>query len=458
MGILRASTVAVSIAVASVCAGAANEDLVDESLVTMPAQSSTVATLKDRFTTRERNAPDRESRILINLGSEHINAIFGGLGAGSGVGAGVELTSADAIPGVELILAAVVTTKLYRLFDAEAYFPSVGSENTHADLRFRYQRRPEENFFGIGPKVPAFAFTEPGRPGLVGDGSETNYDLEKRSVSGALYHDLWRGVQLGIYVDYTSASTYVNDDEDEPPIDTLFYGEGLYYPEPPPYGFVPALLTGSKILTEGVYVEADLRNYDDGLPKGFYGYVRLTNSDGVGTVTYPIIPALYEGLDVRAQGNDYGWIGGQIDLRAYVPLLSDKTSLAVRYFSELNGPKHGADIPFYEQARLGGRATMRGFDTYRFTGDNSILLQAELRRTVYRKDEDSGADVFGFTDLGQVWMAEGRGERSELSIDNFESDFGAGIQYRFGKKFTARLDWGHSSEGDKAHFAFWAGF
>src|SRR5215203_981527 len=68
----------------------------------------------DRVTTRERKVPDREERILINLGNKHINAIFGGMGQGSGFGGGIELTTADSIDGVELYGSAIGTFKKYR--------------------------------------------------------------------------------------------------------------------------------------------------------------------------------------------------------------------------------------------------------------------------------------------------------------------------------------------------------
>jgi hypothetical protein len=64
----------------------------------------------ERFTGYERNGPDREDRTHINVGDKHVNAIFGGLGQGGGVPFGIQLTTADDIPGVEFSGSAIVST------------------------------------------------------------------------------------------------------------------------------------------------------------------------------------------------------------------------------------------------------------------------------------------------------------------------------------------------------------
>jgi hypothetical protein len=308
--------------------------------------------IADRVKGYERNAPDREDRVHIGLGTEHVNAIFGGLGQGSGVAFGVQFTTADDLPGVELSAAAIVSTKLYRAFEVEAYVPSVGSENTHADFRFRYLRRTKDNFFGLGPDTgdlvvgtfPGFPNIPLIAPAFSSEAYETNYDVEQRRTAGALFHDFTENFQAGVYVQYVSASTYEGDDDKDPPLGTFFFPAGTppIIQIPPPPGQVaripvPGLFTGSKILTEGVYAEYDTRSNDDGLTKGFYAYGRLANHDGIGDIDsppffaqFPVPPGFF---DLFASDlNDFGWIGATFDVRGYIPLGTDRASLALRYF------------------------------------------------------------------------------------------------------------------------------
>src|SRR5262249_39658320 len=118
---------------------------------------------------------------------------------------------------------------------------------------------------------------------------------------------------------------------------------------------------------------------------------------------------------------------------------------------ELNRPKGGSQIPFYDLARLGGDSTLRGFDTFRFYGEKSILFQAELRQTVWHRGEDSGLDVFGFGDTGQDWgvnsnLVLGDARFNDLTRKNYAADGGGGVQYRVSSSLAARVEVGHSTE------------
>ena len=131
--------------------------------------------------------------------------------------------------------------------------------------------------------------------------------------------------------------------------------------------------------------------------------------------------------------------GRQLDARGYVPLFSDRTSLAVRAYSDLKSPKGGSQIPFYDLAIVGGRSYVRGFPDYRFRGNNSLLFSGELRQTVWRRTENQGLDVVGFADVGQVW-GDNRSKTNPAVIQNDDFDSrnwrtgaGGGVQYRISK-------------------------
>lgn len=148
--------------------------------------------LTGRIHTRERNAPLRENQTVIGLGTKHFNALIGGMQQGAGFDFGVEATTADRLPGVELRVQAVTSTRFYRRFEAAAYVPKLGDEKTHAEVWFSYQRRTRDHFFGIGPLYPK---TE-----------QTNYDVESRSYNVEAIPAHPDG-GLSVELDHSSSST-----------------------------------------------------------------------------------------------------------------------------------------------------------------------------------------------------------------------------------------------------------
>ena len=80
--------------------------------------------------------------------------------------------------------------------------------------------------------------------------------------------------------------------------------------------------------------------------------------------------------------SDYGWLEAEFDARGHIPLGSSRTSLALRSKGEFKKTKGGSQIPFYDLSYLGGREYVRGYDLYRFRGNNVLIV---LRRnTTYR--------------------------------------------------------------------------
>jgi outer membrane protein assembly factor BamA len=400
-------------------------------LVVPPQPSSQGSSLASRVKSRSRNYPRRDSRTAINLGNEHLNAIFGGFEQGAGFGGGIELTTADSLPGIELRATALVSTRFYRAAEFGAYIPKIGDERTHADIWYSYSRRTRDRFFGIGPRTP--------------ESDKTNFDLEQRSASGALFRDFTNHFQAGLYLGYTDSDAYRGQRKNEPFIDVLFSNNPAVMPIT---RFVPGLHSGSKTVAYGIFGEYDRRNNERGLTRGVYLYGRVASVDGL----------------EKSAFSDYGWVEGEFDVRGYLPLGSNKTSLALRVASELKAPKGGSQIPFYELARLGGRSYVRGFDTFRFYGQNLLLGSVELRQTVYAKEEDRGVDVVVFGDAGQVW-GDSRSQtnaavrqNNRFDSSNWRASLGGGIQYRHSKSFGFRIDFGHSNEANKVYFSVSRGF
>jgi len=379
-----------------------------------------------------RNAPTRESWYTIDLGSKYFRGVVGGFEQGATIGLGVQATTADKFRFVEFRVTALTSPNLYRRFEGEAYFPQVFDKNTHADVWFDYLRRTKDNFFGIGPRIP--------------NTSQTNFDVEQRSYNASLYHDFNERLQVGGYFRESNSGTFRGEKDTDIPIDTLFSGDPATQPVSQ---WAPGLLTNVKILSFGGFAQYDMRNTAGGLTKGAYFYGRIGSA---------------QGLKNEPAFSDYGWLEAELDARGYIPLGSDKTSLAVRGYASLKDPRGGSQIPFYEMSYLGGRMYGRGFKNFRFRGNNAALGSAELRQTVWTQSEDRGLDVFGFGDAGQVW-GDNRSQtdpailvNKDFDSSNWRASVGGGVQYRYSRGFAGRIEIGHSHERNLIYFSITRGF
>ncbi|HKR00496.1 MAG TPA: BamA/TamA family outer membrane protein [Pyrinomonadaceae bacterium] len=390
--------------------------------------------MANRISVRERGAPTREEGVVFDLFDKHVNFISGGIVQGAGFIFGLELTTADLIKGIELRASALASTKLYRRFEGSVRLPKVGDEKTHAEIWFSYLRRTEDNFFGIGP--------------LINDESQTNFDLEQRSYNGLFYRNFTDRFQAGVYVRVANSGSFNGENDHDIPMDQLFSGNPNVVPIT---SWAPGFQTNTKILSYGVYSEYDLRNNEHGLTKGAYLYGRFASADGL---AYPNNPVF----------QDYGWLEGEMDARVYLPLLSDRTSLALRAYSNVHTPKGGSQIPFHDLSFLGGRMYLRGFPTYRFRANNSLLFSGELRQTVWKMSEQRGADLVVFADTGQVW-GDNRSQSNpavlmnkDFDSRNWRAGFGGSLQFRYSKNFALRIEAGASNERTLIYFSFSRGF
>ena len=391
-----------------------------------------ISSLASRVKVFNRNAPTRETWNTIDLGTKYVRAVVGGFEQGALLGFGIQATTADLFRLVEFRATAVTSPNLYRRFEGEAYFPRVFDKNTHADVWFDYLRRPKDNFFGIGPRIP--------------NTSQTNFDLEQRSYNASIYHDFPRRIQVGGYFRLSDSATYQGQKDTDIPVGELFSGDPGTSPVT---SWAPGLFSNTKILSYGGFAQYDRRNDSHGLTRGAYFYGRVGSA---------------QGLKNDTAFSDYGWLEAELDARGYIPLRNDKTSLAVRGYASLKDPRGDSQIPFYDLSFLGGRMYGRGFKNFRFRGNNAALGSAELRQTVWTQNEDRGLDVFGFGDAGQVW-GDNRSQTdpSVLANQGFESSnwrasVGGGFQYRYSRSFAGRVEIAHSHERNLIYFSISRGF
>ena len=128
-------------------------------------------------------------------------------------------------------------------------------------------------------------------------------------------------------------------------------------------------------------------------------------------------------------------------------------------------PRSGNSVPFYMQPSLGGggeirsvgedligsdgtRATLRGFDNYRFRDLNLMLLQAEYRVPVW-----GPVDASVFVDAGKV-----AARRADLNFTDLKRDYGFAVSLMRGPNTMARTEFGFGGgEGMHVKISFGLG-
>lgn len=378
-----------------------------------------------------RQVPVRETLTAISLGTPYARAIVGGFEQGAGIGGGVQVTSAGALPAVEFRAAALTSTQRYRRFDLEAFLPNIGGSRNHADVWFSYLRR-DTDFYGIGPRIS----TE----------LETQFAIVQRSYQGSLSRDFAAHLQGGVYAQVMNTRSSRGTDATVIPIDESFSGT----PEQRLTRWIPAFGSSTQILSYGGFLAYDTRDNSIGLTRGVNLYGRVAQADGLGHHDTLV---------------DYGWIETEFDARGYAPLGSPRTSLLLRSRGQFKAPKGtGSQIPFYDLSWLGGRRYVRGYDSYRFRGNNVLLLSTELQQTMYSMTPVRGLDAFAFADTGQVW-GDARSptdpevlDNQAFSSRNWHSGLGGGLQYRHSRNIAARIEVGRSREGSRTYVSLSRGF
>jgi len=381
-----------------------------------------------------RSVPLRETLTAIDPHAKSLNqayvrmkGIVGGFAQGSGIAGGVQVTTANAIPHLQLRTNFLVSTVLDRRFDLEAVLNTNGNRN-HMDAWFTYMKRGND-FYGIGPRSS--------------DVARDFFDTDQRSYQASFYRDITRQLQGGVFAQVMNTHSGLSRTHDSAITDS-FSGspnQGLQW--------IPGLLSTTKILTYGGFVELDARDKSKNLTRGYDIYVRAVSSDGMKT---------------DAAFSDYSWLEGEIDARGYIPLGSSRTSLALRSRGQFKDPRGGSQIPFYDLSYLGGREYVRGYQTYRFRGNNLWMFSTELRQTVYKKSDHRGVDVFAFADSGQTWGdSRSQIDPSIIAVQHFSSSgwrsgVGGGIQYRHSTAFAARVEAARSNEGVKIYASISRGF
>ena len=163
-------------------------------------------------------------------------------------------------------------------------------------------------------------------------------------------------------------------------------------------------------------------------------------TEGVLTTAY------FEFAD-RNLGSTTSYLKWGLEGRGYFPfhLWRLRPVLALR--AGLDYVNAGGDTPFWQRNALGGRRSLRGYGTGRFTDFNRSVMTAELRTTVYERDMfDTHLEIelAPFLEAGQVFA-----QLSDSPFDELHPAGGMGFRGVVRPNIVGFVDLGYADEGLK---------
>jgi hypothetical protein len=138
----------------------------------------------------------------------------------------------------------------------------------------------------------------------------------------------------------------------------------------------------------------------------------------------------------------YSFLRLDFDASHYIPLFNHTRVIALHGSTSLTKTNGTQVVPFYMQPTLGGAESLRGYRSYRFYGNNSVLGDVE-----YRWEVSPTFSVAAFADGGKVFD-----RWSQWNLHHAESDVGFGFAVRTETKVVFRIDTGFSHEGVQVWF------
>lgn len=138
---------------------------------------------------------------------------------------------------------------------------------------------------------------------------------------------------------------------------------------------------------------------------------------------------------VYTEPSNYTYTSFELDVRYYKKLFKKSVFATNLYVKNVSG-----NVPFYELPALGGHQRMRGYFQGRYTDNNYVTLQSEIRQYFWKR-----WGVVAFAGLGDV-----SDEITSLNLKELKYSFGGGLRYLFNKKehVNLRMDIGIGRDGN----------
>jgi hypothetical protein len=127
----------------------------------------------------------------------------------------------------------------------------------------------------------------------------------------------------------------------------------------------------------------------------------------------------------------------------HIPILREAWVISLRGLARTALDKDNQQIPFFMLPSVGGGSSLRGYSSWRFRDQNSLVVQAEWRIMVNRF-----LDMAFFYDAGKVTS-----RRSDLDFDRLKNDYGLGFRFHGPFATPLRIEVARSREGTALIFA-----
>jgi len=149
------------------------------------------------------------------------------------------------------------------------------------------------------------------------------------------------------------------------------------------------------------------------------------------------------GHDYTDTDDRFGFRQVDYEVIQHIPILRESWVISLRGLASTTWEKNGQEIAFFALPSLGGGSNLRGFQSWRFRDQNSLLLQAEWRIMVNRF-----FDTAVFYDAGKV-----AARKADLDFDGLRTDYGFGARFHTPFATVFRIDVARSREGTRFVFA-----
>jgi hypothetical protein len=140
--------------------------------------------------------------------------------------------------------------------------------------------------------------------------------------------------------------------------------------------------------------------------------------------------------DYNDRDEAFGFQMAEYEGIAHLPILRETWVLSFRGRVQSAFDKDGQQIPFFMLPSVGGGSSLRGYSSWRFRDQNSLLLQGEWRIMVNRY-----LDLAFFYEAGKVTA-----RTSDLDLDGLKDDFGFGFRFHGPFATPLRIELARSRE------------
>ncbi len=337
----------------------------------------------------------------VTSGYEGFQARFGHMILGSGLALGVGYFRDDLRnDSLNVDVSADVSTRAFQRYEGEVGAPHLASGRLLLTSGGLFLNYPSVDFYGLGPNSK--------------ESDRTNYRLKDISGDGIFGVRPFNRLLVGASGGYAQFKT------DSGTSSQSLSTTQVYTPAE-----LPGLSQTSDFGRYAAFAEYDWRNREV-----------TPNSGGYYLFQY----SLYN--NVSSQPYDFSRYDAYIE--QYFSIFNQSRVFAIRGIASLTDAASGNVVPFYLQPTIGGAFTLRGFPSFRFTGNDALVLTGE-----YRWEAFSCLDAALFADAGKVFP-----QASQLNLHDLEYDGGFGLRFKWRDRVLLKIDVGFSTEGAHVWFIF----